>query len=163
MAKYQRPSSAVENYFAWEKQDASGYGCSKSHIRVAVDITDFTNPTTTGRAYVDQKTGATVLCSGVSLKIEDQVAILMEDTADGATGTWAIESDAFRVNLFKTDAPAAGDTLYWDATNERYTLTGTSNTKSAIALAAKLSTAQAAAIGLDNTTYDFILVRKIFS
>ena len=67
-----------------------------------------------------------------------RVAVAMEDIAIGAVGALDTEG-VYEAAAVTGTAFAAGDQLYWDATNSRLTKTATDNTPAGYAFAPKLA------------------------
>lgn len=76
--------------------------------------------------------------AGETYKVGAFIVVAAADAAEGETFV------GYRLGVYDvvTDTGAAwaeGDVIYWDNTNRRYTKTTTSNTKAALAAAAKAS------------------------
>ncbi len=85
-------------------------------------------------AVIDFVAAAAVLAGGVVL-MGKRIGIALSDTAQGATGSAAVEG-VFKVNKLAGDAVAQGDLLYWDAANSRLTTTAAGSVLAGYAFAA---------------------------
>lgn len=85
--------------------------------------------------------------SGVGVKIGAIIAIAAVTAAAAATFAGYVDG-VFDAAADTGTAWAAGDVVYWDDTNKRFTKTATANTKAGYAVAAKTSGATVGRIAL---------------
>ena len=80
--------------------------------------------------------------SGGGFKVGDIIAIAASDALSGADVVGYVEGvfDVTAEGAGSGQAWAAGDKVYWDDTNKRFTKTSTSNTLAGYAVAAKVTT-----------------------
>lgn len=79
--------------------------------------------------------------SGGGFKVGDIVAIASNDAASGDSVVGVVHGvfDVTAEGAGSGQVWAAGDKVYWDDTNKRFTKTSTSNTLAGYAIAAKLT------------------------
>jgi predicted RecA/RadA family phage recombinase len=79
--------------------------------------------------------------SGGGFKVGDIIAIAASDAANAASVVGYVEGvyDVTAEGAGSGQAWAAGDKVYWDDTNKRFTKTSTSNTLAGYAVSAKLT------------------------
>lgn len=83
---------------------------------------------------MDYTAGANIL-SGAVVVVGVRVGIATTNIANGASGSLAMDG-VYSVAKLSTDVVAQGVLLYWDDTNDRMTVTATSNTLAGYATAA---------------------------